>query len=32
MEYITNVDYNHAKRVSKGFEIRNFGEYHDLYV
>ena len=22
----------YAKRVSKDFEIKNFGEYHDLYV
>ena len=22
----------HAKRVCKDFKIRNFGEYHDLYV
>ena len=28
---ITDTDYNHAKRVSKDFEIKNLGEYHDLY-
>ena len=25
-------DHAHAKRVSKDFEIKNSGEYHDLYV
>ena len=28
---ITDTDYNHAKRVSKDFEIKNLSEYHDLY-
>ena len=32
MEDITDSDYTHAKRVCKDFEIKNFGEYHDLYV
>ena len=32
MEYITDADYAHAKRVCKDFEIKNLGEYHDLYV
>ena len=32
MEDITNLDYAHAKRVCKNFEIKNAGEYHDLYV
>ena len=32
MEDITDVDYVHAKRVSKNFSIKNTGEYHDLYV
>ena len=32
MEDITDADYAHAKRVSKDFEIKNLGEYHDLYV
>ena len=32
MEYITDVDYTHAKRVCKDFEIKNLGEYHDLHV
>ena len=32
MEDITDADYEHAKRVCKDFEIKNLGEYHDLYV
>ena len=32
MEDITDTDYVHAKRVCKNFEIKNLGEYHDLYV
>ena len=32
MEDITDADYAHAKRVCKDFEVRNLGEYHDLYV
>ena len=32
MEVITDADYAHAKRVCKDFEIKNLGEYHDLYV
>ena len=31
MEEITDIDYMHWKRVSKDFEIKNLGEYHDLY-
>ena len=31
-EEITGVDYMHGKRVSKGFEIKRLGEYHDLYL
>ena len=30
-EDITDGDYMHAKRVCKDFEIKNLGEYHDLY-
>ena len=29
---ITDKDYVHAKRVCKDFEIKELGEYHDLYV
>ena len=29
---ITDADYARAKRVCKDFEIKNLGEYHDLYV
>ena len=32
MEYITDKDYMHAKRVCKDFEIKNFGDYHDFYL
>ena len=32
VEDITDADYVHTKRVSKGCEIKNVGEYHDLYV
>ena len=32
MEDMTDGDYMHAKRVSKDFEIKDFGEYHDLYL
>ena len=32
MEDITDTDYAHAKRVCKDSEIRNLGQYHDLYV
>ena len=32
MEDITDVDYTHAKRVCKDFEIKDLGECHDLYV
>ena len=31
MEDITDADYAHAKIVCKDFEIKNLGEYHDLY-
>ena len=32
MEDIADVDYAHTKRVCKDFEMKIFGEYHDLYV
>ena len=32
MEDNINADYAHAKKVCKDFEIKNIGEYHDLYV
>ena len=32
MEDITDADYAHAKRVCRESEVKNLGEYHDLYV
>ena len=32
MEDITDTDYAHAKRFCKDFQIKNLGEYHDLYI
>ena len=32
IEGITDEDYAHAQKVWKLFEIKNLGEYHDLYV
>ena len=32
MENITDSDYNHAKKFCKNFEIKSFGEYHDLHL
>ena len=32
LENITEVDYIHAKNVSKTFKLNNLGDYHDLYV
>ena len=32
MEDITDADYAHTKRVCKDFEIKNLGEYYNLYV
>ena len=29
---VTDADYMHAKRVCKDFEIKNLGEYHELYL
>ena len=31
-EDITNGDYNKAKQIWKHFDIKNMGEYHDLYL
>ena len=31
MKDITDADYAHARTVSKDFEIKNSGEYYDLY-
>ena len=31
-EGITDEDYKHARKVWKEFNIKNLGEYHDLYV
>ena len=32
MEDMTDVDHVHTKGVCKDFEIKNLGEYHNLYV
>ena len=32
LENITDKDYEHVKKVWETFEIKNIGEYHDLYV
>ena len=32
MEENTDADYMHAKRVCKDFEIKDSGDYHDLYL
>ena len=32
MKHITDADYAHAKKTCKKFEIKDLGEYHDLYV
>ena len=29
---ISDKDYFHTQKVWKGFDIRNMGEYHDLYL
>ena len=29
---VTDADYAYVKKVSKDFETKNLGEYHDLYV
>ena len=32
MSGVSNQDYEHACKVWRDFGIRNFGEYHDLYL
>ena len=32
LENITDKDYEHVKKVWEAFQIKNLGEYHDLYV
>ena len=32
MEDITEANYMHAKKVCKDFELKQLGEYHDLYL
>ena len=32
MEYFTDVDYSHTKRVFKNLSNKNLDDYHDLYV
>ena len=32
MEDIADLDYIHAERVCKDYEIKNLGEYHELYL
>jgi len=31
-EHISDDDYKHAKKVWRGFNLKNMGEYHDLYL
>ena len=32
LENISDKDYRHAQKIWEVFEIKNLGEYHDLYV
>ena len=32
MEEISGIDYRHAEKVFNKFNIKNLGQYHDLYV
>ena len=29
---ITDIDYAHLKKIDKDLEVKNLGEYHELYV
>lgn len=31
-EHISDDDYERAKKVWRGFQLKNMGEYHDLYL
>ena len=31
-QHITNVEYDHARKVWETFSLKNMGEYHDLYL
>ena len=31
MEDITDIDYSHANKVFKKFDLKNLDQYHDLY-
>ena len=32
MSGVSDQDYEHARKVWRDFEIKNLGEYHDLYL
>ena len=32
LESVTDKDYAHAQNVREVFEMKNLGEYHDIYV
>ena len=32
IQYNSDADYEHIKKVREAFEIKTLGEYHDLYV
>ena len=31
-QHITNREYDHARKVWETFNLKNMGEYHDLYL
>ena len=31
-QHITNVEYDHARKVWETFNLKHMGEYHDLYL